>query len=56
MEEPETLMSAETLQLIILPAGVIAILFAVYLAATSSAIGQLAAPSLRITYCCCSRC
>jgi K(+)-stimulated pyrophosphate-energized sodium pump len=32
VEELETLMSAETLQLIILPAGVIAILFALYLA------------------------
>jgi K(+)-stimulated pyrophosphate-energized sodium pump len=32
VEDPETLMSADTLQLIILPAGIIAILFALYLA------------------------
>ena len=32
MEDPDTLMSADTLQLIILPAGIIAVLFAVYLA------------------------
>ena len=32
MEDPDTLMSADTLQLIILPAGIIAVLFALYLA------------------------
>jgi Na+/H+-translocating membrane pyrophosphatase len=32
VEDPETLMSADTLQLIILPAGIIAVLFALYLA------------------------
>jgi K(+)-stimulated pyrophosphate-energized sodium pump len=32
VEDPDTLMSADTLQLIILPAGIIAVLFAIYLA------------------------
>ena len=32
MEDPRTLIDATTLQLIILPAGIIAVLFAIYLA------------------------
>ena len=32
MEDPRTLIDASTLQLIILPAGIIAVLFAIYLA------------------------